>query len=361
MTNPILYEQLDAAIGVMLSEPDAAVQADDPEVRELLAIAAELRSTARPEFRAALESELRHELGLPLRKPEEQPFAVLPKTAPEAELPALFAANAATYPVRGRNFAFSLTAHAAALALVLFSSFAVVKNVSSVRRNVVVTIGEPSEYPLPVGNSKGGGGGGGGDNDKLNASLGRLPEQSMQQLAPPTAVIRNPNPALVVEPTVVVPPDVRIPQPSVAQFGDPLARLDGPPSNGPGTGGGIGDGTGTGVGSGEGFGVGRGFGWGFGGGAFKVGGGVSAPKAIYAPDPEFSEEARKAKYQGTVGLWVVIGPDGRVRDMKVVRSLGMGLDQKAVEAVRNWRFDPARKNGQPVPVQVNIEVNFRLY
>jgi TonB family protein len=92
-----------------------------------------------------------------------------------------------------------------------------------------------------------------------------------------------------------------------------------------------------------------------------VGGGVSAPKPLYTPDPEYSEEARKAKYQGVVVLWLVIGPDGRPREIKIARPLGMGLDQKAVEAVRTWRFDPARKDGQPVAVQMNVEVSFRLY
>jgi protein TonB len=98
-----------------------------------------------------------------------------------------------------------------------------------------------------------------------------------------------------------------------------------------------------------------------GGGAYRVGGGVSAPRAIYQPDPEYSEEARKAKFQGTVILWVIVGPDGRVHDMRVQRSLGMGLDEKALEAVKLWRFEPSRKDGQPVPVQINVEVNFRLY
>jgi TonB family protein len=92
-----------------------------------------------------------------------------------------------------------------------------------------------------------------------------------------------------------------------------------------------------------------------------VGGGVSAPRLIYGPDPEFSEEARKAKYQGVVVLWVIVGPDGRTHEIRVARTLGMGLDEKAVEAVRVWRFEPARKNGNPVPVQVTVEVNFRLY
>ena len=88
---------------------------------------------------------------------------------------------------------------------------------------------------------------------------------------------------------------------------------------------------------------------------------MSAPRIIYAPDPEFSEEARKAKYQGTVVLWLVVGSDGRAHDIRVQRSLGMGLDDMAIEAINQWRFEPGRKEGVPVAVQVNVEVNFRLY
>ena len=124
---------------------------------------------------------------------------------------------------------------------------------------------------------------------------------------------------------------------------------------------GIGSGSGGGVGSGRGPGVGPGWGGGIGNGAYRVGGGVSAPRALYQPDPEYSEEARKAKYQGVVVLWVIVGPDGRVHDMRVQRALGLGLDEKAMEAVKTWKFDPARKDGQPVAVQINVEVNFRLY
>ena len=93
----------------------------------------------------------------------------------------------------------------------------------------------------------------------------------------------------------------------------------------------------------------------------KVGGGVSAPRVLYAPDPEYSEEARKAKYQGTVVLWLIVGADGRPRDIRIARSLGMGLDEKALEAVKLWKFEPAEKGGQAVAVQINIEVRFRLY
>ena len=172
-------------------------------------------------------------------------------------------------------------------------------------------------------------------------------------------VVRNENPKLAIEPTVVGPPQIQLPQFGVV--GDPLSNVFGPPSNGIGSGGGIGSGSGGGVGSGRGPGVGPGWGGGIGGGAYRVGGGVTAPRVIYSPDPDFSEEARKARFQGTVVLWVIVGTDGRTHDIRVFRSLGMGLDEKAIEAIRQWRFEPGRKNGIPVAVQVNVEVNFRLY
>ena len=85
-----------------------------------------------------------------------------------------------------------------------------------------------------------------------------------------------------------------------------------------------------------------------------------APKLIYKVDPEYTEEARKAKYQGTVLVYVKVTPDGRPTDLKVLRSLGMGLDEKALECVAKWRFEPGTKDGQAVTVEAQIEVNFRL-
>src|SRR5438094_628072 len=82
-----------------------------------------------------------------------------------------------------------------------------------------------------------------------------------------------------------------------------------------------------------------------GGGVYRVGGGVSPPRVLYNPDPEYTEEARKAKYQGVVVLWLIVGQDGRTKDIRISRSLGMGLDQKAVEAVKLWKFEPAKKDG----------------
>jgi len=96
------------------------------------------------------------------------------------------------------------------------------------------------------------------------------------------------------------------------------------------------------------------------GDAFRVGGGVSAPVVVSKKDPEYTEVARAAKYQGTVLLGVEIGPDGLARNIRVIRSLGLGLDEKAVEAVQQWRFRPGQKDGQPVTVAASIEVNFKL-
>jgi protein TonB len=227
-----------------------------------------------------------------------------------------------------------------------------------------ISIADDMPVDLPMTAKKGdkmGGGGGGGDRDKLDATKGKLPKLAMEQITPPAVVIRNPNPKLAVEPTVVVPPEIKLAT-NMPNLGDPLSKIPiGPDSNGTGSGGGIGSGSGGGVGSGSGPGVGPGHGGGFGGGAFHVGNGVSAPRALYSPDPEYSEEARKAKYQGAVVLWLVVGVDGKPRDIQIRRPLGMGLDQKAIEAVQSWRFEPAMKDGKPVAVQINVEVNFRLY
>jgi TonB family protein len=100
---------------------------------------------------------------------------------------------------------------------------------------------------------------------------------------------------------------------------------------------------------------------GFGGGPFRPGAGVTAPRAIYEPEPEYSEEARKIKQQGMVVLSVVVDQQGRPRNIHIARSLGLGLDEKAIEAVKKWKFTPGTKDGIPVAVQVNVEVSFRLY
>ena len=254
----------------------------------------------------------------------------------------------------------SILVHSIAIALLLVISAH--KVVQVVRENVHLIMPldiSPYEAQLPPSQKKAGGGGGGGDRSPEPASKGKLPKFAMEQKAPPEVVIRNPNPKLPVEPTVIVPPQISIPQPNLAMLGDPLAKL-GPPSNGPGSGGGIGSGYGGGVGSGSGGGVGPGEGGGIGGGVFRVGGGVSAPQLVARIEPEYSEQARKAKYQGVVVLSIIVQKDGSVRDIKVVQPLGLGLDEKAVEAVKQWRFRPGMKSGTPVDVMATVEVTFRL-
>jgi TonB family protein len=93
----------------------------------------------------------------------------------------------------------------------------------------------------------------------------------------------------------------------------------------------------------------------------KIGGSVSAPVVVHSVVPEFTDEARKAKYQGAVIVSIIVDAQGMPRNVHVTRPLGMGLDQKAIEAVMKFRFKPAMKDGKPVPVQVSIEINFRLY
>ena len=269
------------------------------------------------------------------------------------------------YNYRKRGAWVSMFVHTLAVAGLIAVSIVGAKVVKKVQQESVQIIApDVSEY-MPLSQKKNdvvGGGGGGGDHDKLLAPKGRLPKFDLEPKAPPAMVVRNDSPKLVVEPAVAVPPQVKMANANLPNLGDMKAVIPtGPMSNGTGGGGGIGSGTGGGVGSGSGPGVGPGRGGGIGGGVFRVGGGVSAPRALDTPDPEYSEEARKAKYQGTVVLWLIVDANGAPREIKVARSLGMGLDQKAIEAVRKWKFEPAMKDGRPVAVQINVEVNFRLY
>lgn len=266
------------------------------------------------------------------------------------------------YNYKGRGAVGSTVVHILAIAIIIAVALIGRRMIPVAKQSTTVILLDPGDLPvLESSKTRSGGGGGGGDRDKLQASQGRLPKQSMQQITPPMAVVRNLHPLLEVPPTIVVPPEVKLQQPNLPDLGDPLSHLPSVPSNGTGSGGGIGSGGGGGVGSGDGPGFGPGHGGGTGGGVFHVGGGVSAPKKIYDPDPEYSEEARKAKYQGTCVLYVIVGSDGRPRDIRVSRTLGLGLDEKAIEAVKSWRFEPAYKDGKPVAVAINIEVDFRLY
>ena len=231
------------------------------------------------------------------------------------------------------------------------------------RQRVTLIAPSPETYALPVSKKVIAGGGGGGDHDALPAPKGRLPKFALQQITPPAIVMHNEHPKLTAQPTVVVPPTVRLADNHMPTLGTPSAAVmpSAPPSNGTGSGGGIGSGSGGGVGVGHGPGIGAGSGGGMGGGVYRVGGGISAPTAVSAPDPDYTEEARRAKKQGTCVLWLIVDSTGHPRDIKVVRGLGFGLDAKALEAVKQWKFQPALKDGRPVDVQISVEVEFHLY
>jgi TonB family protein len=263
----------------------------------------------------------------------------------------------------------SLVLHGIGLGLLIALSIIGAREVTSKPREQVTLMVPPLSEYQPVMQPKVAekplaGGGGGGEHAKIFESKGHLPKVAPEQFTPPTVEIRDTKPKLVMEPTVVAPPNVKLPDnPQIPNLGNPMsARVTGPLSNGPGSGGGIGSGKSNGVGSGTGPGHGPGQGGGYGGGVYQLGDiGVTPPVAKFTPEPDFSEEARKAKYQGTVTLSAIIGPDGKPRNLKVVRSLGMGLDEKALEKVRTWLFEPGKRNGQPVSVAMTLEVDFRLF
>jgi TonB family protein len=149
--------------------------------------------------------------------------------------------------------------------------------------------------------------------------------------------------------------DAKLPNPEPQLPTQPTGptEIAGPASSGPGTGGGIGSGKVGRLGTGE--------GGGFGGGLYSVGGGVSRPIPIYCPDPPYSEQARKDKFSGTVVVQIIVDTKGDVRYVNVVKPLGHGLDEKAIETIRTWQFKPAMRNGSPVNVRMPVEVSFRLF
>ena len=225
----------------------------------------------------------------------------------------------------------------------------------------VTQLDSPFLPKLPPGPKKAGGGGGGGEHNVLPASKGQLPKFSWTQFTPPK--VKTPeNARMQMTPTVLGPPELKLPSPQTGNWGDPLGKVIND-SSGTGSGNGIGSGSGTGVGSGDGAGVGPGHEWGTGGGYPSAGtGGYGIPACLYCPNPQFSDDAVKAKYQGTVLLMAVITADGRATNIRVAKGLGMGLDEKAIEAVRTWRFRPAvGPDGKASAVSTPIEVVFRLY
>jgi protein TonB len=195
-------------------------------------------------------------------------------------------------------------------------------------------------------------GGGGGAAEKLPATKGQLPKFAWTQISRP--MVNPPKSEITVTPTVLGNPDIKLPNVAANNWGDPLSHTMSD-SMGNGHGNGVGDGHGNGVGPGEGYGT--------GGGTPNAGtGGYGTPACLYCPRADYSDEAMKVKVQGVVELIAIITPDGKVTDVHVAKGLGLGLDEKAMEAVRTWRLKPALgPDGRPASVRQIIEVTFQLY
>jgi len=255
----------------------------------------------------------------------------------------------------------SLFLHVLIIGALLWLGFKVPKTIvqsQTALTHLAFTLYAPPPPPkvMPVAKAAGGGGGGGA-HEVIPPTKGEPPKMAKMQMLPPQLARLN-QPKLAVEPTM----QVQIPETNApAHLGSPDSPQIVLASQGAGSGSGFGHGLGGGIGLGHGTGAGPGSGGGYGGGLMSVGGGVSAPEVIHSVQPEFTEEARQTNREGTVALQLIVDAQGSPQNIRVIRQLGMGLDQKAVEAVRQFRFKPAMYQGHPVSVQMVIEVDFHLH
>lgn len=254
--------------------------------------------------------------------------------------------------VKARRSTASIWTAVVAHAVVLIAVFALAARHQLMSKQVAIVPLNELVPPPPLPLSARQIGGGGGTHDVAPVSRGRLPELAQQQIVPPKAPPMD-APKLAVMPTVVVQPDLKMATNSLPNFGMPNAPAATVGSLGTGSGGGVGSGNGNGIGAGSGGNV--------GGGVYHLGGGVRAPIVVHQVDPEFSEEARKAKFSGNVLVDLIVDEQGNPSHVRVVRGVGLGLDEKAVEAVRQYRFKPATKDGKPVKVELTVDVNFQIF
>jgi TonB family protein len=233
------------------------------------------------------------------------------------------------------------------VALLLFLG---VKSIIDNKKKDLVNVNhiEVTEFiPPKAANNIGGGGGQG--NHQVETPKGHLPPRAETHTPVIPKELIAPVQTIDVQKDLILPDDPKLP--NIGLHNSPNVKFS---AGGYGSGGGIGSGHGTGLGDGSGGNT--------GGGLYKVGGAVSEPKLIFAPEAEFSDEARRAKYQGIVVVQVIVDAQGNPQNPRVVRPLGMGLDEKALEAIRKYRFKPSMKDGKtPVPVLIAISIDFHLY
>lgn len=247
-----------------------------------------------------------------------------------------------------RATAASFVIYALLISIILWMVNKHVQFAAPVKQLIVANLTPPPEMPKVNDRM----GGGGGQRGPTPVTKGQLPKFADQQITPPKAPPMEQPKIKMPEPTIEVQKDLKMASNNMPNLGMP---------NSPLIGNSMGNGSGSGLGSGNGSGLGPGSGGNYGGGLRHVGGGVSSPEVIYKVEPEFSEEARKAKFMGVVTVTLIVNTQGLPQDVHVIRGVGMGLDDKAVEAVRQYKFKPAMENGKPVPVRVNVEVNFQIF
>ena len=290
----------------------------------------------------------------------EQPADPAPQSALLESSRPLF-----TMPVRrgrlGGALGVSAAAHALAVVLALVAASLVPEGRSEPVRPV------PINYDIVWLSQPGPGGGGGGGGNRMPEPPRKVELPGRDKVSVPAA--RKPDLARPEPEPEVKPPEQKVTIPAETMASAEQIRpgvLENLPgtaiSQGPGVGGGAGTGTGTGIGPGEGSGLGPGYGGGTGGGVYRPGAGIELPRLIYEKKPQYTAEAMRAKVQGVVELEAVVLPDGTVGDIRITRSLdrAFGLDQEAVKAVKQWRFEPGTRFGKPVPVLVTIELTFTL-
>lgn len=255
----------------------------------------------------------------------------------------------------------SFILHGAVIAGVIYLGFQMKVVIPAVKKataaNITLYAPPPPPKVLPVAPAQGGGGGGGA-HQMIEPTKGNPPEVRKQPPVLAPQIIRIDHPKLAAEPSVQVKMPDSTTMPNLGMPQSPQVALA---SQGRGTGSGFGSGLGGGLGAGHGIGNGPGSGGGYGGGVMSVGGGVSAPVVIRSVEPEFTAQARSANLQGSVSIQLIVDSQGNPQNVHVLRSIGMGLDEKAVEAVRQYRFKPAMYQGHPVAVQLIVEVTFHLH
>jgi protein TonB len=252
-------------------------------------------------------------------------------------------------PRDGWSTAMAVLLHAAAIALIFWGVAAHVQFSAPVNQKLLTQLAPPPPMAPMKATAMGGGG---GQRGPTPVTKGQLPKFADTQITPPKAPPMEQPKIKMPDPTIEVQKDLKMANNNMPNLGMPNSPLLGTS---------MGNGKGTGIGSGSGSGLGPGSGGNYGGGVKQIGGGVSGPQAIYTVEPEFSEEARKAKTAGNVLVSLIVDAKGMPQNVHVLRGVGMGLDEKAVEAVKQYRFKPAMEAGKPVAVYLNVEVNFQIF